>query len=74
MSDLAVRCGTSRRLNPHLRPSTLASSGSVRLSQLAKLRGMHPDVIRRMIDNLSFISDHFRAIKKADKVLYFYSV
>jgi hypothetical protein len=40
----------------------------MRLSQLAQLRGMHPDVIRRMIDNVAFISDHFRALKKESKV------
>ena len=40
----------------------------MRLSQLAQLRGMHPDLIRRMIDNVAFIADHFKAIKKEDKV------
>ena len=40
----------------------------MRLSQLAQLRGMHPDVIRRMIDNVAFISDHFRALKKQSKI------
>uniref|UniRef100_A0A1I7WSQ9 Neur_chan_memb domain-containing protein n=1 Tax=Heterorhabditis bacteriophora TaxID=37862 RepID=A0A1I7WSQ9_HETBA len=40
----------------------------MRLSQLAQLRGMHPDLIRRMIDNVAFIADHFRAIKKEDKI------
>ncbi|KAJ1373025.1 Dihydropyrimidine dehydrogenase [NADP(+)] [Parelaphostrongylus tenuis] len=40
----------------------------MRLSQLAHLRGMHPDLIRRMIDNVSFIADHFRAMKKEDKI------
>uniref|UniRef100_A0AC34Q8H5 Neurotransmitter-gated ion-channel transmembrane domain-containing protein n=1 Tax=Panagrolaimus sp. JU765 TaxID=591449 RepID=A0AC34Q8H5_9BILA len=39
----------------------------IRLSQLAQLRGMHPDVIRRMIDNVAFIADHFRAKRKRDK-------
>ncbi|VDM54060.1 unnamed protein product [Angiostrongylus costaricensis] len=39
-----------------------------KLSQLAHLRGMHPDLIRRMIDNVSFIADHFKAMKKEDKI------
>ena len=46
----------------------LVPDGQMRLSQLAQLRGMHPDLIRRMIDNISFIADHFRAAKKEDKV------
>ncbi|VDN83446.1 unnamed protein product [Brugia pahangi] len=37
---------------------------------LAQLRGMHPDLIRRMIDNVSFIADHFRAMKKDDQVCF----
>lgn len=40
----------------------------MRLSQLAHLRGMHPDVIRRMIDNVCFIAEHFRAQQRLDKV------
>ncbi|KAI1730908.1 neurotransmitter-gated ion-channel transmembrane region domain-containing protein [Ditylenchus destructor] len=40
----------------------------MRLSQLAQLRGMHPDVIRRMIDNVCFIADHFKAQQKHDKI------
>ncbi|PIO73706.1 Cation transporter family protein [Teladorsagia circumcincta] len=44
------------------------SALQMRLSQLAHLRGMHPDLIRRMIDNVSFIADHFRAMKKEDKI------
>uniref|UniRef100_A0AAF5Q6N1 Uncharacterized protein n=2 Tax=Wuchereria bancrofti TaxID=6293 RepID=A0AAF5Q6N1_WUCBA len=42
--------------------------GQVRLSQPAQLRGMHPDSIRGMIYNVSFIADHFRAMKKDDQV------
>jgi nicotinic acetylcholine receptor len=38
------------------------------LSQLAALRGMHPDTIRRMIDNVSFIAEHYRAAQAEDKV------
>ena len=40
----------------------------LRLSQLAELRGMHPDLIRRMIDNVSFIAEHYRAQEAEDKV------
>ena len=40
----------------------------MRLSQLAQLRGMHVDLIRRMIDNIAFISDHYRAMKSEDKI------
>lgn len=40
----------------------------LRLTQLAELRGMHPDVIRRMVDNISFIAEHFRAQQAEDKV------
>ncbi|CAJ0935692.1 unnamed protein product, partial [Mesorhabditis belari] len=56
----------SRRPSPYF--LTIPQDGQMRLSQLAQLRGMHPDLIRRMIDNLSFISDHFRAKKKEDQV------
>lgn len=44
----------------------------MRLSQLARLRGMHPDLIRRMIDNVSFIADHFRAMKKDNQVRFLF--
>ena len=40
----------------------------MRLSQLAQLRGMHVDVIRRMVDNIAFISDHYRAIQTENKI------
>lgn len=49
--------------------NTLVDDADMRLSQLAQLRGMHPDIIRRMIDNVCFIADHFRAQKKHDKVI-----
>ena len=42
----------------------LVDDADMRLSQLAQLRGMHPDIIRRMIDNVCFIADHFRAQQK----------
>lgn len=64
----------SRRSSPYFLPGIPYSDGSMRLSQLAQLRGMHPDLIRRMIDNVSFISDYFRALKKADKVSIYRSV
>lgn len=43
-------------------------NSNLRLTQLAHLRGMHPDLIRRMIDNVGFIADHFRALEKEDSV------
>lgn len=43
----------------------------MRLSQLAHLRGMHPDVIRRMIDNVCFVAEYFRAQQRLDKVFNF---
>ncbi|KAK6763231.1 hypothetical protein RB195_023801 [Necator americanus] len=48
---------------------TRGEHNKMRLSQLAHLRGLHPDLIRRMTDNVSFIADHFRAIKEEDKRL-----
>lgn len=59
---------TSRRTSPYFLSISNLVDGQMRLSQLAQLRGMHPDLIRRMIDNLAFIADHFRAMKKHDKV------
>nr|AUO38744.1 nicotinic acetylcholine receptor alpha subunit 8 [Ascaris suum] len=66
-SDM-VTSSNSRRSSPYFMSIAQVIDGEVRLSQLAQLRGMHPDLIRRMIDNISFISDHFRALKKEDKV------
>uniref|UniRef100_A0A0M3IXR9 Transcriptional regulator n=1 Tax=Ascaris lumbricoides TaxID=6252 RepID=A0A0M3IXR9_ASCLU len=63
-----VTSSNSRRSSPYFMSIAQVIDGEVRLSQLAQLRGMHPDLIRRMIDNISFISDHFRALKKEDKV------
>ncbi|MFH4980510.1 hypothetical protein AB6A40_007219 [Gnathostoma spinigerum] len=57
-----------RRLSPQNISLSDAINGRMRLSQLARLRGMHPDIIRRMIDNVSFIADHFRALKKEENV------
>lgn len=59
---------TSRRTSPYFLSVSNLIDGQMRLSQLAQLRGMHPDLIRRMIDNVSFIADHFRAMKKDDRV------
>ncbi|KAE9547316.1 hypothetical protein FO519_009471, partial [Halicephalobus sp. NKZ332] len=58
----------SRRVSPYFLNVTNMMDSETRLSQLAQLRGMHPDVIRRMIDNVAFIADHFRAKRKRDKV------
>ena len=43
----------------------------LRLTQLAELRGMHPDVIRRMADNVSFIAEHYRGLIAEDKVCHY---
>ncbi|VDK65994.1 unnamed protein product [Onchocerca ochengi] len=66
-SDL-LSSATSRRASPYFLSISNLIDGQMRLSQLAQLRGMHPDLIRRMIDNVSFIADHFRAMKKDDQV------
>nr|CDP97556.1 BMA-ACR-8 [Brugia malayi] len=66
-SDL-LSSSTSRRTSPYFLSISNLIDGQMRLSQLAQLRGMHPDLIRRMIDNVSFIADHFRAMKKDDQV------
>uniref|UniRef100_A0A1I7Z5B1 Neur_chan_memb domain-containing protein n=1 Tax=Steinernema glaseri TaxID=37863 RepID=A0A1I7Z5B1_9BILA len=59
MSDLAFSLCNSRRASPYF----------LNVAQvLAQLRGMHPDLIRRMIDNVAFIADHFRAQSKEGKV------
>ncbi|KHJ88473.1 hypothetical protein OESDEN_11732 [Oesophagostomum dentatum] len=76
--ELGQFLDSSRRPSPYFLtvPSTINEDDSkktrgelnkMRLSQLAHLRGLHPDLIRRMIDNVSFIADHFRAMKKEDK-------
>ena len=58
----------SRRVSPYFLNVSGMMDSETRLSQLAQLRGMHPDIIRRMIDNVAFIADHFRAKRKRDKV------
>lgn len=40
----------------------------LRLSQLAQVKGMSPDVLRRMVDNVHFVAEYFRAKQKRDKV------
>nr|AFY08300.1 nicotinic acetylcholine receptor alpha subunit 8 [Oesophagostomum dentatum] len=78
-TELGQFLDSSRRPSPYFLtvPSTINEDDSkktrgelnkMRLSQLAHLRGLHPDLIRRMIDNVSFIADHFRAMKKEDKI------
>uniref|UniRef100_A0AC34F3F2 Uncharacterized protein n=1 Tax=Panagrolaimus sp. ES5 TaxID=591445 RepID=A0AC34F3F2_9BILA len=57
-----------RRASPYILSVASMMHSETRLSQLAQLRGMHPDVIRRMIDNVAFIADHFRAQKKEQKI------
>jgi hypothetical protein len=41
---------SSRRDSPYF--ATQLADAELRLSQLAHLRGLHPDIIRRMIDNV----------------------
>lgn len=72
IQNLGSRAPESRRASPYFLSIAQTVDGEIRLSQLAQLRGMHPDLIRRMIDNVSFISDHFRAMKKEDRVTFFY--
>lgn len=38
-----------------------------RLSELKK-KGMHPDLIRNMIQNVEFIAEYFNSLKKEDKI------
>ncbi|VDD93605.1 unnamed protein product [Enterobius vermicularis] len=64
-SSKVASARSSRRLSSYFLQTY---SGDVRLSQLAQLRGLHPDLIRRMIDNLSFISDQFRAFENDGRV------
>uniref|UniRef100_A0A0N5AJ91 Neur_chan_LBD domain-containing protein n=1 Tax=Syphacia muris TaxID=451379 RepID=A0A0N5AJ91_9BILA len=66
-ADRTSRCSkkVSRRSSTYFLQTY---SGDVRLSQLAQIRGMHPDLIRRMIGNLSFISDQFRAFENDSRV------
>ncbi|CAI4233167.1 unnamed protein product [Auanema sp. JU1783] len=69
ISEIPQFLDSSRRPSPFfLAVPPQIQNGQMRLSQLAQLRGMHPDLIRRMIDNIGFIADHFRAIKKEDKI------
>jgi len=42
----------------------------LRLSQLAQVRGLGPEVLRRMLDNVHFVADYFRAKQKRDKVAH----
>jgi nicotinic acetylcholine receptor len=59
---------TSRRSSPYFLSVAQYLDSQVRLTQLAELRGMHPDLIRRMADNVAFIADHFRAHDKENLV------
>jgi hypothetical protein len=43
---------SSRRDSPYFASVTQLADAELRLSQLAHLRGLHPDIIRRMIDNV----------------------
>ncbi|PAV57647.1 hypothetical protein WR25_23289 [Diploscapter pachys] len=42
----------------------LERSSTIRLSHLAQLRGMHSDVIRRMIDSIGYVADYCKALKR----------
>uniref|UniRef100_A0A915DND2 Uncharacterized protein n=1 Tax=Ditylenchus dipsaci TaxID=166011 RepID=A0A915DND2_9BILA len=69
ISETQPSGGNSRRPSPFfMSVGGHMVDSEMRLSQLAQLRGMHPDVIRRMVDNICFIADHFRAQQKHDKI------
>jgi hypothetical protein len=59
---------SSRRDSPYFASVTQLADAELRLSQLAHLRGLHPDIIRRMIDNVAFISNHYKNCQKKDKI------
>nr|CAD2159579.1 unnamed protein product [Meloidogyne enterolobii] len=63
-------CAGSRRPSPFFVSATIPE-GELRLSQLAQMRGLGPDVLRRMLDNVHFIADYFRAKQKRDKASFF---
>ena len=61
----------SRRPSPFFMSSFTRGSVpemDMRLSQLAQMRGLGPEVLRRMLDNVHFVADYFRAKQKRDKV------
>uniref|UniRef100_A0A1I8BE47 Neur_chan_memb domain-containing protein n=1 Tax=Meloidogyne hapla TaxID=6305 RepID=A0A1I8BE47_MELHA len=60
-------CTGSRRPSPFFVSSTIPE-GELSLSQLAQMRGLGPDVLRRMLDNVHFIADYFRTKQRRDKV------
>uniref|UniRef100_A0AC35TGX9 NEDD8-activating enzyme E1 catalytic subunit n=1 Tax=Rhabditophanes sp. KR3021 TaxID=114890 RepID=A0AC35TGX9_9BILA len=69
VTDPAGSILNSRRASPYfLSFGGELGDGEMRLSQLAQLRGLHQDLIRRMISNIAFISDHFKAKEKQSKV------
>lgn len=55
-------------MSSFMRSSFFLDNNVASLSQLAQVRGMGPEVLRRMLDNVHFIADHFRAKQKRDKV------
>lgn len=50
--DSQTMANSSRRDSPYFASVTQLADAELRLSQLAHLRGLHPDIIRRMIDNV----------------------
>uniref|UniRef100_A0A183CGM3 Neur_chan_memb domain-containing protein n=1 Tax=Globodera pallida TaxID=36090 RepID=A0A183CGM3_GLOPA len=40
----------------------------LRLAQMAQVKGMSAEVLRRMVDNVHFVAEYFRAKQKRDKV------
>ncbi|CAD5234849.1 unnamed protein product [Bursaphelenchus xylophilus] len=54
--------------SPFFENVTQMAETELRLSQLAQLRGMHPDTIRRMIDNVNFIANYYKDKQKRDKI------
>ncbi|KAI6210764.1 Nicotinic acetylcholine receptor alpha subunit 8 [Aphelenchoides besseyi] len=68
ISDSQTIVNTSRRDSPYFASVTQLADAELRLSQLARLRGLHPDIIRRMIDNVNFIANHYKNQQKKDKI------
>ncbi|GMS93904.1 hypothetical protein PENTCL1PPCAC_16079, partial [Pristionchus entomophagus] len=67
-SSVSDTHANSRRASPCFLSVPNVGDGERRLSQLAQLRGMHTDLLRRMVDNIAFIADHFRAKKNEDQI------
>ncbi|CAB3399970.1 unnamed protein product [Caenorhabditis bovis] len=56
----------SRRPSPFF--LTVPNTAAVRHLAMLKKKGMNPDLIRNMIQNVAFIGEYFRALKREDKI------